>query len=203
MSKVRFKLRAARTLTVRSLNDKLYELKTGINILELEYDEYVALLGALNITPRVKRNDDTGELYTSSLNTNDSTDSITSNTVDNTDHDEDNSADSPSTSDKDSLDKSESEELENKSVDSSINSLDVNTQESDSDSASDNAINDKVDNIDEDVNSNNHNVDNTNKTSSVDYASMTYAQLKDEYKKITGKGCRLKRDDLIKFLQER
>lgn len=35
-----------------------------------------------------------------------------------------------------------------------------------------------------------------------DYASMSYTKLKAEYKRITGKQCKLKKDELIKFLQE-
>ena len=36
----------------------------------------------------------------------------------------------------------------------------------------------------------------------VDYASMSYSQLKAEYKKVTGKSCKLKKDEIIQFLQE-
>jgi hypothetical protein len=36
----------------------------------------------------------------------------------------------------------------------------------------------------------------------VDYASMPYSQLKAEYKKVTGKSCKLKKDEIIQFLQE-
>jgi hypothetical protein len=35
-----------------------------------------------------------------------------------------------------------------------------------------------------------------------DYASMSYNDLKNEYKRITSKSCRLKKDELITFLQE-
>ncbi len=36
----------------------------------------------------------------------------------------------------------------------------------------------------------------------VDYASMSYNKLKAEYKAITGKYCKLKKDEVIAFLQE-
>ena len=36
----------------------------------------------------------------------------------------------------------------------------------------------------------------------VDYASMSYSQLKADYKKVTGKSCKLKKDEIIQFLQE-
>ena len=35
-----------------------------------------------------------------------------------------------------------------------------------------------------------------------DFSSMSYTKLKAEYRRITGKQCKLKKDELIKFLQE-
>lgn len=37
----------------------------------------------------------------------------------------------------------------------------------------------------------------------VDYSAWPLKQLKSEYKKITGENCKLKKDDIISFLQER
>ena len=37
----------------------------------------------------------------------------------------------------------------------------------------------------------------------VDYSALSLKQLKSEYKKITGENCKLKKDDIISFLQER
>ena len=37
----------------------------------------------------------------------------------------------------------------------------------------------------------------------VDYSAWSLKQLKSEYKKITGENCKLKKDDIILFLQER
>ena len=37
----------------------------------------------------------------------------------------------------------------------------------------------------------------------VDYSAWSLKQLKYEYKKITGENCKLKKDDIISFLQER
>lgn len=39
-------------------------------------------------------------------------------------------------------------------------------------------------------------------TSVVDYSQLSYAELKAKYKEITGKSCKLKKDELISFLQE-
>ena len=37
----------------------------------------------------------------------------------------------------------------------------------------------------------------------VDYSALSLKQLKSEYKKITGENCKLKKDDIVSFLQER
>ena len=37
----------------------------------------------------------------------------------------------------------------------------------------------------------------------VDYSAWSLKQLKSEYKKITGENCKLKKDDIVSFLQER
>lgn len=37
----------------------------------------------------------------------------------------------------------------------------------------------------------------------VDYSAMSYTELKAEYKRITGESCKLKKAEVIKFLQER
>ena len=36
-----------------------------------------------------------------------------------------------------------------------------------------------------------------------DYSALSLKQLKSEYKKVTGENCKLKKDDIISFLQER
>ena len=42
----------------------------------------------------------------------------------------------------------------------------------------------------------------SNDSKEVDYSSMTYTELKAEYKNITGKSCKLKKEEIIQFLQE-
>ncbi len=44
--------------------------------------------------------------------------------------------------------------------------------------------------------------ENVQEQCDTDYATMSYNQLKSEYKKVTGKSCKLKKDEIIAFLQE-
>jgi len=44
--------------------------------------------------------------------------------------------------------------------------------------------------------------ENVQEQCDTDYTTMSYNQLKSEYKKVTGKSCKLKKDEIIAFLQE-
>ena len=57
MAKINFKLNAIRSVTVRALNGKLYNLKSGVNSFELEYNDYAALLKALGMQPKHEKKD--------------------------------------------------------------------------------------------------------------------------------------------------
>ena len=62
---------------------------------------------------------------------------------------------------------------------------------------------DKDDNTDEvNTDTNDDDVDDLDNSDTIDYSSWSYNKLKSEYKKITGTNCRLKKGDVIAFLQE-
>lgn len=62
---------------------------------------------------------------------------------------------------------------------------------------------DKDDNTDEvNTDTNDDAVDDLDNSDTIDYSSWSYNKLKSEYKKITGTNCRLKKGDVIAFLQE-
>ena len=62
---------------------------------------------------------------------------------------------------------------------------------------------DKDDNTDEvNTDTNEDAVDDLDNSDTIDYSSWSYNKLKSEYKKITGTNCRLKKGDVIAFLQE-
>lgn len=167
MAKINFKLKAIRSVTVRALNGKLYNLKSGVNSFELEYNDYAALLKALGMKPKPEKKDvkqakasDSKELKDEVLVNDTST----------------------AQSDETSVDEhtDEQEVKEDESFDESANELE--------------------DEQDSEVLDNEQEVKEDSKKS--DYASMSYTKLKAEYKRITGKQCKLKKDELIKFLQE-
>ena len=167
MAKINFKLKAIRSVTVRALNGKLYNLKSGVNSFELEYKDYAALLKALGMKPKPEKKSikqtevsDSKELKDNESITDEKPVNDTSTT-----HSDEISSDEHD---------DESEVQEDESLDESADESDAlcNEQEVKEDSKE------------------------------VDYASVSYTKLKAEYKRITGKQCKLKKDELIKFLQE-
>ena len=171
MAKINFKLKAIRSVTVRALNGKLYNLKSGVNSFELEYNDYAALLKALGMKPKPEKKDvkqakasDSKELKDEELVNDTSTAQYDETSVD------------------EHTDESEvsSDEQEDESFDESSDELEASHE-------SETLCNEQE-------------VKEDSKKS--DYASMSYTKLKAEYKRITGKQCKLKKDELIKFLQE-
>lgn len=167
MAKINFKLKAIRSVTVRALNGKLYNLKSGVNSFELEYKDYAALLNALGMKPKPEKKSikqtevsDSKELKDNESTTDEKHVNDTSAT-----HSDETSSDEHD---------DESEVQEDESLDESADESEAlgNEQE----------------------------VKEGGKE--VDYASVSYTKLKAEYKRITGKQCKLKKDELIKFLQE-
>ena len=180
MAKISFKLNAIRSVTVRALNGKLYNLKSGVNSFELEYKDYAALLKALGMKPKpekkaVKQTEvsDSKELKENESVTDEKPVNDTSTTQsDETPSDEHN--------DESEVSEDEQEAQEDESLDESADELETSHE-------SEALCNEQE--VKED-------------SKEADYASMSYTKLKAEYKRITGKQCKLKKDELIKFLQE-
>ena len=152
MAKINFKLKAMRSVTVRALNGKLYNLKSGVNSFELEYNDYAALLKALGMKPKPEKKDAKQAKV------------------------------------------SESKELkDNESIVAEEPVSDTSTARPDETLSDEHADESEVSEDEQEVK------EDSKKS---DYASMSYTKLKAEYKRITGKQCKLKKDELIKFLQE-
>lgn len=169
MAKFNFKLKAMRSVTVRALNGKLYNLKSGVNSFELEYNDYVALLKALGMKPKPEKKDvkqakasDSNELKDEDLV--DDTSTAQSDEVTPDEH-----------TDESEVSEDEQEVEEDESLDESANELETSNE-------SETPCNEQ-------------------EVKESDYDSMSYTKLKAEYKRITGKQCKLKKDELIKFLQ--
>lgn len=167
MAKINFKLNAIRSVTVRALNGKLYNLKSGVNSFELEYNDYAALLKALGMQPKSEKKDVKQAK----------------------------SSDSKELKDEELANDTSTAQSDETSVDERTDEQEVQEYESFDESASE-----LEDEQDSEALCNEQEVKEDSKKS--DYASMSYTKLKAEYKRITGKQCKLKKDELIKFLQE-
>ena len=174
MAKINFKLNAIRSVTVRALNGKLYNLKSGVNSFELEYNDYAALLKALGMQPKHEKKD------VKQTKVSDSKELKDEETVNDT---------SITQSDETSLDEhnDSSEVSEDEQEVKEDESLNESTDELETSQESETLCNE---------------LDVKEDGKEADYASMSYTKLKAEYKRITGKQCKLKKDELIKFLQE-
>ena len=167
MAKINFKLKAMRSVTVRALNGKLYNLKSGVNSFELEYNDYAALLKALGMKPKPEKKDVKQAK----------------------------ASDSKELKDEELVNDTSTAQYDETSVDEHTDEQEVKEDELFDESASE-----LEDEQDSEVLGNEQEVKEDSKKS--DYASMSYTKLKAEYKRITGKQCKLKKDELIKFLQE-
>lgn len=177
MAKINFKLNAIRSVTVRALNGKLYNLKSGVNSFELEYNDYAALLKALGMRPKPEKKDVKQTKVSDSRELKENESIVSEEFVSDT-----RKTQSDETSSDEHTDESEvsSDEQEDESLDESNNELGTSHE-------SETLCNEQE--VKEDG-------------KEADYASMSYTKLKAEYKRITGKQCKLKKDELIKFLQE-
>ena len=173
MAKINFKLNAIRSVTVRALNGKLYNLNSGVNSFELEYNDYAALLKALGMQPKPEKKDVKQTKVSDSKELKDE-DSVNDTSI--------------TQSDETSLDEhdDDSEVSEDDKEVKEDESLDESTDELETSQESETLCNE---------------LDVKEDGKEADYASMSYTKLKAEYKRITGKQCKLKKDELVKFLQ--
>ena len=170
MAKINFKLKAMRSVTVRALNGKLYNLKSGVNSFELEYNDYAALLKALGMKPKPEKKDAKQAKVSESKELKDNESIVAEEPVSDTSTARPDETLSDEHADESEVSTDEREVKEDASLDESEVSEDEQEVKEDS--------------------------------KEVDYDSMSYTKLKAEYKRITGKQCKLKKDELIKFLQE-
>ena len=168
MAKINFKLKAMRSVTVRALNGKLYNLKSGVNSFELEYNDYAALLKALGMKPKPEKKDAKQAKVSESKELKDNESIVAEEPVSDT----------------------STEKSDETSPDERADESEVSTDEQE-DGQEDESLDESEDEQEAKEDS-----------KEVDYDSMSYTKLKAEYRRITGKQCKLKKDELIKFLQE-
>ena len=182
MIQLKLKLNSKKPTTVYAANGKTYQLNPGSNVLNLEYEDYLSLAKALGIKPVDNKKQEEPE---------------------NKEKKEDNQSEEQEELDNKEDNQAEvKEELENKEnkEDKAEEQEELENKENKEDKAEEQEELENKENK-EDNPSEKQEVDLVN--AGADYSAWSLKQLKSEYKKITGENCKLKKDDIISFLQER
>ena len=187
MVKLKLSLSSNKPCTVYSLNGKSYVLNPGSNTIDLEYSDYVSLAKALGIKP-VLKDDDTHKEDTLEKNSTACEDSHKEDTLENSDeictdsHKED------------ALEECDSS-CESNFKDNTL--LESTTEETCSSNLEESSQDSNEDIVEECTDS------TLVETKKDDFESMTTSQLKEEYKRVTGNTCKIKKkQDIIAFLRE-
>lgn len=187
MVKLQLTLKSDKPNFVHALNGKSFKLQPGANTLILEYDDYVSLAMALGIKPidneikqdvECSRDDnlDTHEqACTHDTACNEALDEHAFETLDS-------STETEQHIDVDNADNTDS--IEQDTIE--------NTDESSQDAE-----------LEDNIESNTAEVETEAKKELIDYSSWPISRLKSKYKSITGNVCKLKKDEIIEFLQNK
>lgn len=185
MSKVQLKLKLNSKVPTKvyATNGKHYMLQPGSNVLSLEYNDYISLTKALGIKTKDELQSKSAEKHEDTQKPAESTMKQSKSKV------EDVKSAEPK------LDELAPAEKDNHE-DSTCNedTCEQATEELHEDPAPVEDTPEPVaENVQEPV---------AEEPCDTDYTTMSYVQLKAEYKKVTGKSCKLKKDEIIAFLQE-
>lgn len=194
MVKLQLTLKSDKPNFIHALNGKSFKLQPGANTLILDYDDYVSLADALGIKPIENETKSVQEHVndecSDTLDTLCTTDELASEDVSSTD---DESTEQTDTIDDAAL---ESSEQTGTVDDTALESIEQETIESTETSEIGSESTD-------DTESNTEEVEIEVKNESVDYSSWSLNRLKSKYKSVTGKTCKLKKDEIIEFLQDK
>lgn len=183
MVKLQLTLKSDKPNFVHALNGKSFKLQPGANTLILEYDDYVSLATALGIKPidnEIKQDvecsrDDQLDTHEQACTHDEALDEHVLETLDSSTETE-----HPiSTDNADNTDSTEQETIEN-------------TDESSQDAE-----------LEDNIESNTAEVETEAKKELIDYSSWPISRLKSKYKSVTGNVCKLKKDEIIEFLQNK
>lgn len=180
MVKLQLTLKSDKPNFVHALNGKSFKLQPGANTLILEYDDYVSLATALGIKPI--DNEIKQDVECSRDDHQDTYEQACT-------HDE--------TLDEhtfETLDSSTETELpiNTDNTDSTEQEIIENTDESSQDAE-----------LEDSIESNTAEVETEAKKELIDYSSWPISRLKSKYKSVTGNVCKLKKDEIIEFLQNK
>ena len=190
MVKLQLTLKSDKPNFVHALNGKSFKLQPGANTLILEYDDYVSLATALGIKPidneikqdvECSRDDqlDTHEqACTHDEVSDEALDEHTFETLDSSTETEQH-IDVDNVDNADNADSTEQETIE---------STDESSQDAE---------------LEDSIESNTAEVETEAKKELIDYSSWPISRLKSKYKSVTGNVCKLKKDEIIEFLQNK
>lgn len=190
MVKLQLTLKSDKPNFVHALNGKSFKLQPGANTLILEYDDYVSLATALGIKPidnEIKQDvecsrDDHLDTHEQACTHDSSCDAALDEhaleTVDSSTETEQH-IDVDNVENNDNADSTEQDTIEN-------------TDESSQDAE-----------LEDSIESNTAEVETEAKKELIDYSSWPISRLKSKYKSVTGNVCKLKKDEIIEFLQNK
>ena len=189
MVKLQLTLKSDKPNFVHALNGKSFKLQPGANTLILEYDDYVSLATALGIKPidnEIKQDvecsrDDHLDTHEQACTHDETLDEHAFETLDSSTESEQ-PINSDNTDNADNDDKTDSAEQE----------IIENTDESSQDAE-----------LEDSIESNTTEVETEAKKELIDYSSWPISRLKSKYKSVTGNVCKLKKDEIIEFLQNK
>ena len=192
MVKLQLTLKSDKPNFVHALNGKSFKLQPGANTLILEYDDYVSLATALGIKPidnEIKQDvecsrDDHLDTHEQACTHDEALDEHAFETLDSSTETEqpintDNTDNTDNADNADNTDSTEQDTIEN-------------TDESSQDAE-----------LEDSIESNTEEVETEAKKELIDYSSWPISRLKSKYKSVTGNVCKLKKDEIIEFLQNK
>ena len=189
MVKLQLTLKSDKPNFVHALNGKSFKLQPGANTLILEYDDYVSLATALGIKPidnEIKQDvecsrDDHLDTHEQVCTHDEALDEHALETLDS------------STETEQHIDVDNVDNVENND---NIDSTEQNTIENTDEPSQDAELADSIE-------SNTAEVETEAKKELIDYSSWPISRLKSKYKSVTGNVCKLKKDEIIEFLQNK
>ena len=189
MVKLQLTLKSDKPNFVHALNGKSFKLQPGANTLILEYDDYVSLATALGIKPidnEIKQDvecsrDDHLDTHEQACTHDEALDEHALETLDS-------STETEQHIDVDNVDNVEN----NDNTDSTEQNTIENTDEPSQDAE-----------LEDSIESNTAEVETEAKKELIDYSSWPISRLKSKYKSVTGNACKLKKDEIIEFLQNK
>ena len=189
MVKLQLTLKSDKPNFVHALNGKSFKLQPGANTLILEYDDYVSLATALGIKPidnEIKQDvecsrDDHLDTHEQACTHDEALDEHAFETLDS-------STETEQHIDVDNVDNVEN----NDNTDSTEQEIIENTDEPSQDAE-----------LEDSIESNTVEVETEAKKELIDYSSWPISRLKSKYKSVTGNVCKLKKDEIIEFLQNK